>query len=169
MLPMLQKEVVEKRQWATEEELADCYAIGQCTPGVIAVNTATFVGYRQAGIWGGVFATLGVAFPSVVIISVIAAFLTNFAQLAAVQYAFEGIRVCVCVLIFCAVQKLWKKSVIDRPTAVIFLFVFLASAGFAAGRAFFGLSTVSPIVYVALSGSAGLALRGANKRKETGK
>ena len=80
MLPMLQREVVEKQGWATEEELADYYAIGQCTPGIIAVNTATFVGYRQAGIIGGIFATLGVIFPSVVIITVIAAFLTNFAR-----------------------------------------------------------------------------------------
>ena len=67
MLPMLQKEVVENRGWATEEELADYFAIGQCTPGVIAVNTATFVGYREAGILGGVMATLGVIFPSLVI------------------------------------------------------------------------------------------------------
>ena len=81
MLPMLQREVVERRGWATEEELADYYAIGQCTPGVIAVNTATFIGYRQAGVIGGIFATLGVVFPSLVIITVIAAFLTNFACL----------------------------------------------------------------------------------------
>ena len=127
MLPMLQREVVEKQGWATEEELADYYAIGQCTPGVIAVNTATFIGYRQAGIIGGIFATLGVVFPSIVIITVIAAFLTNFADLKVIQYAFEGIRVCVCVLIFNAVQKLWKKSVIDQPTMFIFLLVFLYS------------------------------------------
>ena len=82
MLPMLQREVVERRGWATEEELADYYAIGQCTPGVIAVNTATFIGYRQAGVIGGIFATLGVVFPSLVIITVIAAFLTNFAPLS---------------------------------------------------------------------------------------
>ena len=94
MLPMLQREVVERQHWATEEELADYYAIGQCTPGVIAVNTATFVGYRQAGIVGGIFATMGVIFPSLVIITVIAAFLTNFADLKVIQYAFEGIRVC---------------------------------------------------------------------------
>ncbi len=170
MLPMLQREVVEKRHWATEEELADYYAIGQCTPGIIAVNTATFIGCRQAGIIGGIFATLGVVFPSIVIITVIAACLTNFADLKVVQYAFEGIRVCVCVLIFNAVQKLWKKSVIDQPTTVIFLLVFLVSAGFSVGQSFYPeLFSVSPIVYVVIAGAAGVVLHGGNGKKEAEK
>ncbi|MCI8586147.1 MAG: chromate transporter [Lachnospiraceae bacterium] len=167
MLPILQREVVENHQWATEEELADYYAIGQCTPGVIAVNTATFIGYRQAGILGSIFATLGVVFPSVVIITVIAAFLTNFADLKVIQYAFEGIRVCVCVLIFNAVQKLWKKSVIDQPTTAIFLLVFLVSAGLAVGQSFYpNLFSVSPIIYVVIAGVAGVILHGGNGKKE---
>lgn len=167
MLPMLQREVVEKHGWATEEELADYYAIGQCTPGVIAVNTATFIGYRQAGIIGGIVATLGVVFPSVVIITVIAAFLTNFAELRVIRYAFEGIRVCVCVLIFNAVQKLWKKSVVDQPTTAIFLLVFLISAGLAVGQSFYPeLFSVSPIVYVVIAGVAGVVLHGGNGKKE---
>jgi len=170
MLPMLQREVVGKNHWATEEELADYYAIGQCTPGIIAVNTATFVGYRQAGIIGGIFATLGVVFPSIVIITVIAACLTNFADLKVVQYAFEGIRVCVCVLIFNAVQKLWKKSVVDQPTTVIFLLVFLVSAGLAVGQSFYpDLFSVSPIVYVVVAGAAGVVLHGGQGKKEVGK
>ncbi len=168
MLPMLQREVVEKHHWATEEELADYYAIGQCTPGVIAVNTATFIGYRQEGIIGGIFATLGVISPSLVIITVIAACLTNFAELKVVQYAFEGIRVCVCVLIFNAVQKLWKKSVIDQPTTAIFLLVFLVSAGLSVGQSFYpDLFSVSPIVYVVIAGVAGVVLHGGNGKKET--
>lgn len=167
MLPMLQREVVEKHGWATEEELADYYAIGQCTPGVIAVNTATFIGYRQAGIIGGIVATLGVVLPSVVIITVIAAFLTNFSELRVIQYAFEGIRVCVCVLIFNAVQKLWKKSVVDQPTAAVFLLVFLISAGLAVGQSFYPeLFSVSPIVYVVIAGVAGVILHGGNGKKE---
>ncbi|MFR8165798.1 MAG: chromate transporter [Enterocloster sp.] len=109
MLPMLQKEVVEKRGWASEEELMDYYAIGQCTPGIIAVNTATFVGQKTAGIAGGIIATLGVVFPSPIIITIIAAFIQNFSDLAIVQNAFAGIRVCVCVPIFNAVVKLWKN------------------------------------------------------------
>ena len=104
MLPMLQKEVVERRGWATNEELMDYYAIGQCTPGIIAVNTATFVGNRTRGAVGGVVATLGVVFPSLVIITIIAAFIRNFADLAVVKNAFAGIRVCVFVLILNAVD-----------------------------------------------------------------
>lgn len=149
MLPMLQKEVVEKHQWATEEELMDYYAIGQCTPGVIAVNTATFVGRRTKGTLGGIVATLGVVFPSMVIITVIAAFLSNFAELAVVKNAFAGIRVCVCVLIFNAVTKLWKKSVTDRPALVICLAVL-------AGSVFLDLS---PVIFVVLAGVAGVLIQ----------
>ena len=97
MLPALQREVVEKRRWATDEEVMDWYAIGQCTPGIIAVNTATFVGQKQAGVLGGIFATLGVVFPSLVIITIIAAFIQNFAHLPAVQSAFAGACACACL------------------------------------------------------------------------
>ena len=127
MLPILQREIVDKRSWATEEELLDYYAIGQCTPGIIAVNTATFIGYKRKGVMGGIIATLGVIFPSIVIITIIAAFIQNFLEYQFVTYAFNGIRVCVCVLIFDAVTKLWKKAVIDIPSAVIFLAAFLIS------------------------------------------
>ena len=110
MLPALQREIVEKKKWATDEEVMDWYAIGQCTPGVIAVNTATFVGEKQAGRIGGIVASLGVVFPSLVIITVIAAFIQGFADLPAVKNAFAGIRACVCVLILNAVVKLWISS-----------------------------------------------------------
>ena len=120
MLPMLQKEVVEARHWATEDELMDYYAIGQCTPGIIAVNTATFIGYKQRGILGGIAATLGVIAPSMVIITVIAAFIKGFADIPAVAQAFAGIRACVCVLIFNAVVRLGKKSLISKTAVAIF-------------------------------------------------
>ena len=149
MLPILQREVVEKRHWATEEELMDYYAIGQCTPGIIAVNTATFVGQGLAGSIGGIVATLGVVFPSLIIITVIAAFIQNFAHLSIVQNAFAGIRVCVCVLIFNAVVKLWKKAVVDKPTLVICLLVILGST----------LTDLSPIVFVILAAAAGIILK----------
>ena len=155
MLPALQREVVEKRRWATEEEVMDWYAIGQCTPGVIAVNTATFVGQKQAGIWGGIFATLGVVFPSLVIIMIIAAFIQNFAHLPAVQNAFAGIRVCVCVLILNAVVKLWKKSVVDWKTFLIFLLVF-------AGSVFLN---ISPVLYVLAAALAGIVVKELEARK----
>ena len=144
MLPMLQKEVVEKRGWATEEELMDYYAIGQCTPGIIAVNTATFVGQNTAGITGGIIATLGVVFPSLVIITLIAAFLQNFADLPLVQNAFAGIRVCVCVLVFNA-----KKSVVDKKTLVIFLIVTAGSFIF----------DIAPTIFVILTAIAGIILK----------
>ena len=127
MLPMLQKEVVERRHWATEDELMDYYAIGQCTPGVIAVNTATFIGYKLRGIVGGIVATLGVVAPSIVVITIIAAFIQGFAHIAAVNHAFAGIRACVCVLIFNAVLKLAKKALIDKVTVALFCLILALS------------------------------------------
>ena len=149
MLPILQREVVEKRQWATEDDLSDYFAIGQCTPGIIAVNTATFVGSRQGGALGGIAATLGVVFPSLVIIVAVAATMHSFADYPVVGHAFNGIRACVCVLILNAVIKLAKSGLVDIPAAVIFAVVFLISA-------IFGLS---PALLVAVSGLAGFAIR----------
>jgi chromate transporter len=111
MLPILQREVVEKKGWATEEELMDYFAIGQCTPGIIAVNTATFVGHKVKGVAGGIAATLGVISPSLVIITVIAMVLENFMDIVWVQHAFAGIRVAVCALITASVVKLFKSNV----------------------------------------------------------
>ena len=102
MLPMIQKEIVEEKKWATEEEVLDYYAVGQCTPGIIAVNTATFIGYKVQGIIGAIVATLGVVFPSLIIITIIAALLKNFASYAIIQHAFSGIRVVVIALIISA-------------------------------------------------------------------
>ena len=99
MLPLIQREVVEKKGWATEDEVMDYYAVGQCTPGVIAVNVATFIGYKNKGIAGGILATLGVVSPSIVIISIIAAFLSRFSDSAYVQHALAGIRLAVCALV----------------------------------------------------------------------
>ena len=149
MLPMLQREVVESKHWATEEELTDYFAVGQCTPGIIAVNTATFIGQKQGGVPGGIVATLGVVFPSLVIITLIAALLTNFAEVAAVQHAFGGIRVCVCVLILNAVVKLWKKTVIDAPTFIIFLAVLALSV----------FTSLSPVIYVLCAALAGVLVK----------
>lgn len=141
MLPILQREVVESKKWATEEELMDYFAIGQCTPGIIAVNTATFIGQKNKGIWGGIIATIGVVFPSLIIISLLAGVIEAFSHILWVQYAFGGIRVCVCVLIFNAVLKLFKKAVIDKVTLCIFLAVALGSC----------FTSLSPIIFVVLS------------------
>ncbi len=155
MLPILEREVVQSKGWATEEELVDYFAIGQCTPGIIAVNTATFVGQKKKGALGGIVATLGVVFPSLVIITVLASLITNFSHLAWVQNAFAGIQVCVCVLILNAVVKLLKKSVVDKRTAAIFVLVTAGSI----------LLNVSPVWFVLLSALSGIVLKNLEGRK----
>ena len=149
MLPILQRDIVEKKGWATESELTDYYAIGQCTPGVIAVNTATFIGYKYKGILGGIIATLGLVCPCIIIITIIALFLHNFAELPAVIHALAGIRACVCALIFNAVLRLRKTSIIDLPTTLIFLVVFLISI----------LWGLSPALLVVIAALIGLGLK----------
>ena len=114
MLSLVQRVVVEEHGWATEEELMDYYAIGQCTPGIIAVNVATFIGHKLRGLPGAIAASLGFISPSILIITVIAAFLESFASNVYVAHALAGIRVCVCVLILQAVLRLWKKSSSSR-------------------------------------------------------
>ena len=167
MLPILQREIVEKKQWATEDELADYYAVGQCTPGVIAVNTATFVGTNRAGVGGGIIASLGVVFPSVVIILVIAAFLQNFMHVEWVQHAFNGIRAGVVALILSSVIKLFKGAVKDVATGVIYGVVLVLSVVGAfvpmpAGPLGAVLDFLcSPVVLVVLAGVAGLCVRAA--------
>ena len=111
MLPMLEREIVNKHKWATQEELLNYFAIGQCTPGVIAVNTATFVGSKVKGVIGGIIATLGVIAPSILIITIIAMVLQNFMDIIWVQHAFAGIRVAVVALITASVVKLFKSNV----------------------------------------------------------
>ena len=155
MLPILQREVVENKGWATEEELTDYFAIGQCTPGIIAVNTATFIGQKNKGIPGGIIATLGLVFPSLVIISMLAGVITHFSHLAWVNHAFGGIRVCVCILILNAITKLYKKSVIDIPTTLIFFLVFGLSAWL----------SCSPVWFVLAAAVAGIVLKNVGVKK----
>lgn len=155
MLPILQREVVDNKGWATEEELMDYFAIGQCTPGVIAVNTATFIGQKTKGLWGGIIATLGVVFPSLVILSALAGVIEAFSHLTWVQNAFGGIRVCVCVLILNAVVKLYRKAVVDKPAFAIFLLVALGSY----------FTPLSPVVFVLLAAAAGIVIKALEGRK----
>lgn len=166
MLPILQRELVDNKGWATEEELADYYAVGQCTPGVIAVNTATFVGYNRMGWLGGVVATLGVVFPCLVIILAIAAFLSNFMHLDVVVHAFNGVRAGVVALILSSVLKLLNTSLVDWKTRIIYVVVLLAGAvgvwapmpGGALGQVLGALC--SPVFLVVVSGLVGLAIYG---------
>ena len=151
MLPILERELVDKRHWTTMDDLRDYFSIGQCTPGVIAMNVSTFIGQKKDGVKGAIAAGLGFLTGPLVIITLIAAFLQNFAQYPVVQHAFAGIRVCVCVLIVQAVLRLWKKSVVDAFTFVLYLVVFALNA----------FSGVLPVkvpaaVLVILSGAAGI-------------
>ena len=155
MLPILQREIVDNKGWATEEELMDYFAIGQCTPGVIAVNTATFIGSKYKGIPGGIVSTLGVVFPSLIIISLLAGVIEAFSHILWVQHAFGGIRVCVCVLIFNAVIKLLKKAVVNIPTCLIFLLVTAGSL----------LLPISPVIFVVAAALTGIILKAIGGKK----
>ncbi len=146
LLPLLQKELVEKRGWATEDELADYYAIGQCTPGAIAVNVSTFIGYKIKGILGGILATLGFISPAFIIIVIIATVLNQFADIPQVQSAFKAMRVCIFVLVLSAILKLAKKSIVDKITFAIALIVL-----------FLAIFTPIPLfVYVIVAGVIGV-------------
>ncbi len=149
MLMILLAEIVNKKHWATEAELTDYYAIGQCTPGIIAVNVATFIGRKTAGKIGGVVATLAVVFPSLIIISLLAGVIQIYSSLEWVKNAFAGIRVCVSILIFNAVLKLFKNAVIDYKTLIIYILI-LAGAVFL---------DVSPIIFIVIAAIAGIILK----------
>jgi chromate transporter len=130
MLPMLEREIVTKRAWTTQDILYDYYAIGQCTPGIIMVNVATFIGYTQAGILGGTLATAGIVTPSLVIITVIASFLQNFADIPIVQKAFAGINVAVAALLTKAMWDFGKKSIKSVIGLLLFVGAFVAMTFF---------------------------------------
>ncbi len=146
MLPMIQRDVVEKKKWASEDEIMDYYAIGQCTPGIIAVNTATFVGYKVKGIAGGIIATLGVVSPSLIIITIIAAFLTNFQDIVIVQQALSGIRISVCILMSVSIYKLAKKSVTNIFGITLCVIAFVMSY----------FTSVSTVLLVVIAGICGI-------------
>lgn len=145
MLPVIERELVRNKGWATLEEVMDYFAIGQVTPGLIAVNVSTFIGYKKKGILGGILTTLGFILPSLVIITVIAAGLENFAHLEPVQHAFAGVRVAVGALILDAIRKLFKGAIKDRGALAICLVVFGLSV-------FFKVSAVLVVISAGLAG-----------------
>ena len=159
MLPILERELADKRHWTTLDDLRDYFSIGQCTPGIIAMNVSTFIGEKRAGVKGAVVASLGFLTGPVIIILAIAMFLQNFAQLEVVQHAFAGIRVCVCVLILQAVLRLWKKSVVDPLTLGLYLAVFALHAG----SAWLPVK-VPAVVLVIASGLVGILAAGRKNR-----
>lgn len=145
MLPMIEREVIEKKHWADEEEIMEYYAIGQCTPGIIAVNTATFVGYRQKGVFGAIAATLGVISPSFLIIGVLASFIKEFREIAWFKQALTAINAAVSYLLFCSLRKLWRNNIKNIASFLIFLVSLLLAI-------FSDLSTAYLVVIAALMG-----------------
>lgn len=148
MLPLLEREVVDKKGWASHEEILDYYAIGQSTPGIIAINTSTFCGYKVGRNIGGIVASLGFITPSIIIISIIAKFLQSFSHLAIIQHAFAGIRVAVCALVFYSVLKMIKKDANTGLKFMVFILTFVA----------IGFLSISPIVVVVTVGVFGILL-----------
>lgn len=125
MLPFFEREIVYKNKWVSISEILDYYSISQCTPGIIAVNVSTFIGYKERGIKGAVAATLGVVFPSIIIITSIAMVLNNYIENVYIARALVGIKISVCALLLQSIIKLSKKSIIDKVSFVIFLLMIL--------------------------------------------
>ena len=120
MIPIIQKEVVEKRKWADNSDILDILAISESTPGPISVNAATYIGFRVAGFWGSLFATLGLIIPSFVVIYIISFFYETFMSWTIVQAAFKGLSIGVIVLLFMAVNKLRKAIPNNNLSIVLF-------------------------------------------------
>lgn len=125
MMPMMQKELIDKKKWLTEEELIDYYAVGQSTPGIIAVNVSTFVGYKQFGVIGGIVGTLGIVTPSLVIIMILAGAINSISDYPIVQHALNGINVAVAALLTSVVFKFAKKTIKNIWNAMFMLLAFL--------------------------------------------
>ena len=150
MLPLLQRELVDKRKWITEEEMLDYYAIGQTTPGIIAVNTSTFCGRKRKGNLGGIFASLGFITPSIIIITLIANFLKEFSHLLLIQHAFAGIRSAVSALVLNTGINMVKKTANTKVKILIFVLTFIA----------IGIFSISPMIIVIACGIFGILFGG---------
>ncbi|MDR1377986.1 MAG: chromate transporter [Synergistaceae bacterium] len=155
MLPLLQRDIAQRRQWVTNEEIIDYYAISQSLPGIIAANTSMLIGYKKGKIPGLTAAALGIACPSLLIILIIAMFIANFLDLEIVAHAFNGIRVAVTVLIVNATISMWKSSVKDLPRLLVF----------AAALLMFAFVKISPIFPVVAGAVAGIALTERKKER----
>lgn len=149
MIPLLQAELVVRKKWISEEEIMDYYSIGQCTPGIIAVNVSTFIGYKLKGFIGAVFAVLGIVAPSFIVIIILANMLDAYMENQYVIHAFSGVRIVVIALIFDTIFSMWKKSIFDYTTALIFF----CSLGLLL------CFSLSPMWIVICAASVGLLLR----------
>lgn len=162
MLPIIEKELVIKRKWVTKDTLLDYFAIGQATPGIIAVNVATFLGYSRAGILGAIIATLGVVTPSIIIISIIAKFLSGFSENVTVKKALAGINVVVAALLTKVLWGFRKKIFSSILAFILFLLAFL-------GVAFFNVNTILVVVASIFIGLGFFFLNNNSNNSSTGK
>lgn len=150
MLPLLERELVDEKGLISEEEILDYYAIGQTTPGIIAVNTSTFCGHKKKGNLGGIFASLGFITPSIIIITIIAKFLKAFSHIVLIQNAFAGIRIAVSALVLNTVINMVKKTADTKIKIIIFALTFAA----------IGIFSISPIIIVIACGIFGIVFGG---------
>ena len=164
MINLLDREFVERRGWLGEEEFTDLVTVAESTPGPIAINCATFIGYRREGFLGAVFATAGMCTPSLVIIYLISLFFNHFLSLGWVASAFNGIQVCVIYLIFSAGLKMLKKMK-KRPFNIAVAAVTFALA---VSLSLFSVS-FSSIFYILLAGLAGLVIYLVGMLRQRGK
>lgn len=156
MLPMLKHELVEKKGWVTEEELLDYYAVGQCTPGIIAVNVSTFIGYKRRGVIGAIFSTLGMISPSLIIVSILAMFLEQFLSNETIKHAVGGIKIVVCALMVGTVVTMAKKTVKNVLCGIICVAACLLAL-------FTEIPTVLVVVLAAIVGIISLKMGGLKK------
>ncbi len=158
MLPILKAEIVDKRRYVSAEELIDLYSISQCTPGIIAVNIATFIGYKLRGLVGAAVATLGVILPAILIITAIASVLTHFMDNRYVIYAFKGIRIAVVALIFNVVIDLARSNLKNWGKVIVFAVAFVTML----------FLNLSPALLVVIMGCGAIVL-GEYKRRKAAK
>lgn len=156
MLPMLERELVQRRKWVTEEEILDFYAIGQCTPGIIAVNTATFVGYKKEKILGGIFATLGMISPSIIVISLVAVFFEMFLSNKWFAHALMGVRSVVCAMLINTIISLGQKCLKNAYSWIICVIILVL--GF--------FTKIPTVVLVLMAAAVGIAFNEIKFRRD---
>jgi chromate transporter len=159
MIPVIERELINKKGWTNLDEVMDYYTIAQITPGIISVNFSTFIGCKRKGPFGGVISTLSFIFPGVTLMIVISVFIGRFAEYPAVQHAFTGIRVAVGALILDTVIKLLKGVFKDKKAVVIFILGFALSA----------VLSASPVLIITGAGAAGFLLYRPKKNPSLGK
>ncbi|MFV0255126.1 MAG: chromate transporter [Erysipelotrichaceae bacterium] len=147
MLPMIEKEIIEKRAWADSDDILKAYSIGQITPGIISVNTATFVGYKVKGFWGALAATLGIVAPAILLISICASVILQFYQATWLISALNGIKIAVCILLISSTYQMAVNSIKDRVGFLVFVIVLVLELFFNIGV----LTIILTSVLIALS------------------